>query len=141
MGHLLFVSTTPSPHLEEIARWTLHWILQNEIQVDSTIYACHSVGAASESIAKPLSQGNPPALVVLNHPVLENPDLLSFGALLRASIPETWILDLIETDSTLPQDREECFCLRKPLRQSDWEDVLAHIFLKASTPQWSRANA
>lgn len=140
MGHLFFVSARPNPHLEEIAGWTVQWILQKEIPVDSTLYACDSVAAARESIARPLSQGNPPALVVLDHQGLDNGELGAFGVLLRASVPETWVLDLVEPDSALPADREESFCLRKPLRQSDWEDVLAHIFLRARTPQWSRAD-
>ena len=138
MGHIFFVAPIPDGQLDQLAQWTLQWILQNEVQVDHTLYSCGSLDEAEASISIPLAHGVPPALVVLDHGV---PDrrITGFGQKLRACVPETWIIELVDDKSWLPDDMTQAFLVRKPVRREDWEDVLRHVFLHAPTPQWSRS--
>lgn len=137
MGHIFFIAPDSDEWLETLARWTVQWILRHDVPVDTTIYTCASLEQAQESLSAPLSQGNPPALVVIDH---SNPDpgVTRFGENLRACIPETWVIELVTGETPLPQDGDHAFLVRKPIQRADWEDVLQHVFLQARTPQWSR---
>lgn len=144
MGHIFLIQATPNDDLDILGRWTVQWILRNEIPIDTTLYTCVGLEQASMAIAEPLAQGTPPALVVIDHGEaglveLDRQAVTDFGERLRACIPETWIVELVGTLSLLPKDLQQAFLVPKPVRRSDWEDVLRHIFLHAPTPQWSRA--
>ena len=137
MGHIFFVAPTSDDQLETIARWTVQWILWNEVSVDTTIYTCASLDEAEASISIPLAHGIPPALVVIDHGE-PSPAITSFGQKLRTCVPEAWIIELVDNKSWLPDDMSQAFLVRKPVHREDWEEVLSHVFLQARTPQWSR---
>jgi len=140
VGHIFFVAPTSDEQLDLIARWTVQWVLNNEVSVDTTLYTCASLDEAEASISIPLAHGIPPALVVIDHGV-PSPQITAFGQKLRACVPEAWIVELVDNQSWLPEDVSQAFLVRKPVRREDWEDVLSHIFLQAGTPQWSRNQA
>jgi len=138
VGHIFFIAPNSDEWLDTLARWTVQWILRNEIPVDTTIYTCSSLEQAGESLAGPLAAGMPPALVVIDH-CKPDPAITRFGELLRSCIPETWVVEMVTGESPLPQDGESAFLVRKPVNRGDWEDVLQHVFIQARSPQWSRA--
>ena len=138
MGHIFFVAPISNELLDVIARWTVQWILRNDIALDTTIYTCASIEEAEASISIPLAHGTPPSLVVIDHGA---PDkrITAFGEQLRSCVPESWIIELVENKSWLPADISNAFLVRKPVQREDWEDVLAHVFLQSQSPQWSRS--
>lgn len=138
MGHIFFVAPTSNEQLDQLARWTVQWILRNDLPMDSTVYTCASIDEAEASISIPLAHGTPPALVVIDHGA-SNIQITRFGERLRACVPETWIVELVDSQSWLPQDLNQAFLVRKPINQEDWEDVLNHVLLQSHSPQWSRA--
>jgi hypothetical protein len=140
VGHIFFIAPDSSSRIDELARWTMQWILRSEVSCDSTIYTCASLDEAEASISIPLAHGIPPVLIVLDHGA---PDkrITAFGEKIRACVPETWVIELIDDRSWLPDDMQHAFLVRKPVIKADWEDVLSHVFLQAPTPQWSRSRS
>lgn len=138
MGHIIFVAPNSDEQLDQLAHWTMQWILENDIPLDSSIYSCNSLETAESTIANPLMAGHSPFLVVLGHgsPYQET---AQFGANLRASLPETWIIEIIDENSWLSADLEQAFFVKNTMQQGDWEDILQHIFIQAASPQWSRS--
>lgn len=140
MGHIFFIAPDSNEWLDTLARWTVQWILNHEIPVDTTIFTCCSLEQASESLSQPLANGTPPALVVIDH-CKADPAVTRFGELLRACIPETWVIEMVTGETPLPRDGEQAFLVRKPVNRADWEDVLHYVFVQARTPQWSRVQS
>lgn len=138
MGHIFFVAPSSSELLDVIARWTVQWILRNEVPLDTTVYTCASIEEAEASISIPLAHGTPPALIVIDHGA-PNPQITRFGEKLRSCVPESWIVELVDNKSWLPTDTANAFLVRKPVNREDWEDVLSHVFLQSQSPQWSRS--
>ena len=138
VGHIFFIAPDSGDWLDTLARWTVQWILRNEIPIDTTIYTCSSLEQANETLAEPLAAGSPPALVVIDH-TNQDPAITRFGELLRSCIPETWVIEMVTGETPLPQDGDQAFLVHKPIRRGDWEDVLQHVFVQARSPQWSRA--
>ena len=138
VGHIFFIAPKSDELLETLARWTVQWILRNEIPVDTTIYTCASIDEAEASIAIPLAHGLPPTLIVVDHGA-PDPEITAFGEKLRMCVPETWVIELVDDKSWLPADMQHAFLVRKPVRSDDWDEVLSHVFLQARTPQWSRS--
>ncbi len=137
MGHIFFVAPSSNSLLDELARWTVQWILRNEVStLNSTVYACESIEEAEASISIPLAHGEPPALIVIDHGA-SNQKIAAFGEKLRACVPESWIIELVDSDSWLPNDLSHAFLVRKPIKREDWENILTHIILQSATPQWS----
>lgn len=138
MGHIFFVAPSSNDLLDELARWTVQWILGNEVSsISSTVYACESLEEAEASISIPLAHGEPPALIVIDHGA-SNQRITAFGEKIRACVPESWVVELVEADSWLPSDLAHAFLVKKPIQREDWENLLQHILLHSATPQWSR---
>jgi len=137
LGHIFFVAPVSDEQMDVLAQWTVQWILNNEIPIDTTIYTCSSIDEAEASISVPLAQGTPPALIVIDHGA-PDPRITAFGEKLRSCVPESWIIELVDNRSWLPADLHNAFLVRKPIHRRDWDDVLSHVFLQSHNPQWSR---
>ncbi len=137
MGHIFFIAPTPDTNLDEISEWTLFWLLEHNLVPDTAIYNCHTVRQALAAIEAPLSIGEPPALVVIDHSTPPREEIIKFADNLRNCIPESWILEIVPNDMPLPAAKENAFWVRKPVCKEDWIAVLDHVFFRAGTPQWS----
>ena len=125
-----------SEHSREISLWTMEWLEENHLYAGPCVYACTNTELALESLAKPLEEGQPPSLIIIDHSD-QIPGIEEFSHKIRSCLPECWIVDLVRKHSHLPLDLT-AFVIKKPVRKDDWLDILTHIYLKASTPQWSR---
>lgn len=112
-------------------------MLSHDIPADTAIYTCKGIEQGEKALDTPLSQGESPALIVLDHGVKPTAESVAFGNRLRDLIPESWIVELVEKDYPISKQSDEAFFLPKPIRKSDWEDVLQHVFVEAGSPQWS----
>lgn len=139
MGHIFFIAPNEDSNLDDIAQWTLYWLLEHNLIPDTAIYNCHNLRQALVAIEAPLSAGEAPALVVLDHTTPPKEESIQFATKLHDCIPESWIVEIIPKDMPLPQVQENSFWILKPVGKDDWIAVLEHIFLKAGTPQWSAA--
>ncbi|NLB64208.1 MAG: hypothetical protein GX801_08915 [Fibrobacter sp.] len=137
MGHIIFVAPNSDEQLDKLAHWTVEWILENEIPMDSSIYSCNSLATAEASIANPLFENTSPFLVVLGHGH-PHKETAAFGENLRSCLPETWIIEIIDDKSRLCKNLENAFFVKSPVHRQDWQNILQHIFIEAASPQWSR---
>jgi hypothetical protein len=135
-GYIILIAEA-TLEAEILSSWTVDWILEHEVSVEPTVYLVDNLDLARKSIEVPLAQAIPPALVILDHSHGRG-EVESFSKFLKESIPETWIIDLLTPDSTLPSE-SQIFALFKPIRKEDWEGVLTHVFGLAGSPQWSKA--
>lgn len=137
MGHIFFIAPDADSNLDEIAQWTLYWLLEHNLIPDTAVYNCHNLRQALVAIEAPLAIGEAPALVVLDHSTPPKEEVLEFAQKLHNCIPESWIVEIVPKEMPLPQIQENSFWISKPVCRADWIAVLEHIFLKAGTPQWS----
>lgn len=114
-------------------------MLSHAFSADTAIYACKGLEQGAEALETPLSQGESPALIVLDHGRTPSEKSIAFGKRLRDAIPESWIVELVESDYPTPEKSDDAFFMQKPVRRPDWEDVLQHVFVEACSPQWSNA--
>lgn len=136
VGNIFFIAPQEESPLDEIAQWTLQWVLESQIPVDTFIHSCNSLEQAERALEKKMSIGDPPALIVFDHLESPTPESIRFSQKIRACIPETWTVELVPNTMPLPSE-EDSFWLRKPIIKEDWIEVLNHIRLKAASPQWS----
>lgn len=139
MGHIFFISDDPATDLSEIANWTLDWMLSHDISADTAIYTCKGIAQGEKALDTPLSQGESPALIVLDHASTPTKESVLFGKRLRDAIPESWIVELVEKDYPIDRDSNEAFLLPKPVNKNSWDEVLQYVLDEATTPQWSNA--
>lgn len=140
MGHIFFITLDSSCNLDEIAQWTLFWLLDNDMVANTTLYTCSGLEQAYRALEKPLKTGNSPALIVIDYPMQPNPEMLQFVNRLRECIPETWIIEFIPRSMPIPSEKDRnLFWIPKPVCQEDWTDVLKHVCFQAASPQWSEA--
>lgn len=137
VGHIFFIADSSATDLSELSNWTLDWMLSHDMPADTAIYSCQGIRQGEKALETPLSQGESPALIVLDHGASPTSESVTFGKKLRDAIPESWIVELVEKDYPLPDRSDEAFFMPKPIRKSDWEDVLEHVFVEACSPQWS----
>ncbi len=136
-GHILLL-TTSVEHAEQIADWTVAWLIAKKLDPHPMVFVCHDLEMAERSLELPLQQAKPPALVILDHQG-KDPEMSRFSKKLRDCIPESWVVDLVSKEGLLPADPSSAHVIWKPTLREDWEDLLGHLFLRASTPQWSKA--
>ena len=141
MGHIFFISDDPATDLSEIANWTLDWMLSHDISADTAIYTCKGIAQGEKALDTPLSQGESPALIVLDHASAPTKESVLFGKRLRDAIPESWIVELVEKDYPVSKKSDDAFFMPKPIRKAEWEDVLQHVFVEAGSPQWSNVSS
>jgi hypothetical protein len=120
-----------------LSKWVMEWLELNHLYAGPAVYACTNMELAADSLQKPLDHGQAPSLIIVDHN-LNCPDISAFCAGIRNALPESWVIELVDHQSTIPYD-QSAFTLLKPLKKGDWDDILAHIYLKANSPQWSRA--
>ena len=137
MGHIFFIAPNSDSNLDEIAEWTLYWLLEHNLVPDTAIYNCHNLRQALVAIEAPLAIGEPPALIVLDHATPPQEETLQFATKLHNCIPESWIVEITPRDMPLPHVQEHSFWIQKPVSEADWKAVLEHVFLKAGSPQWT----
>ena len=141
MGHIVFISDDRETDLTELANWTLDWMLSHDIPADTAICTCKGIEQGEEALDPPLSQGESPALIVLDHGVKPTKKSIAFGNHLRDAIPESWIVELVEKDYPVSKKSDDAFFMPKPIRKAEWEDVLQHVFVEAGSPQWSNVSS
>ena len=113
MGHIFFISDDRATDLSELANWTLDWMLSNDISADTAIYTCKGLDQGEKALETPLSQGESPALVVLDHGMRPTKESVQFGNRLRDLIPESWVLELVEKDYPVDKKSDDSFLLQK----------------------------
>jgi|SRR5574344_2541924 hypothetical protein len=140
MGHIFFITLDSSCNLDEVAQWTLFWLLDHDMVANTTLYTCSGLEQAYRALEKPLKNGNSPALIVIDYPMQPNAEMIQFVHRLRECIPETWIVEFIPRSMPMPSNKEEhLFWIPKPVCEEDWTDVLKHVCFQAASPQWSEA--
>lgn len=140
MGHIFFITDSRSSDLSELSSWTLDWMLSHDQPADTAIYSCQGIEQGKQAIEAPLSAGESPELIVLDHGKAPTKESVAFGKRLRAAIPESWIVELVEKDYPMPDRNEDAFFMPKPICKNDWEEVLQHVFVEACSPQWSNVS-
>ena len=106
MGHIFFIAPDADSNLDEIAQWTLYWLLEHNLIPDTAIYNCHNLRQALVAIEAPLAIGEAPALVVLDHSTPPKEEVLEFAQKLHNCIPESWIVEIVPREMPLPQIQE-----------------------------------
>ncbi len=139
MGHIFFIADSRTTDLSEISNWTLDWMLSRDMPLDTAIYTCQGIEQGKKALQKPLSQGESPALIVLDHGTAPTEESVKFGESIRNAVPESWLVELVEKDFPISKNCEDAFLVKKPIQKSDWDDILQHVLEEASTPQWSNA--
>ncbi|MDR1759306.1 MAG: hypothetical protein LBR60_02125 [Fibrobacter sp.] len=137
MGTIFFIAPQEESQLDEMAQWTLQWVLENRIPVDTFIHSCSSLEQARRAIQKKMAIGDPPALIVFDHLGSPTPEAMRFGAEIRSGIPEAWTVELVPANMPLPAPEDDSFWLRRPVKKDDWIEVLNHVCRRAASPQWS----
>lgn len=137
MGHIFFIAPNEASNLDEIANWTLYWLLEHDLVPDTAIYTCQNLRQATVALEAPLNIGESPALVVVDHEEPPREETIEFAKNLRNCIPESWVIEMVPLSMPLPEANGDQFWIRKPVRKEEWLAVLEHVFLRASTPQWS----
>ncbi|HHX14956.1 MAG TPA: hypothetical protein GX724_02195 [Fibrobacter sp.] len=140
MGHIFFITPDSSCNLDEIAQWTLFWLLDHDMVTDTTLYTCSGLEQAYQALEKPLKNGDSPSLIVIDYPLNPNPEMIQFVNRLRECIPEAWIVEFIPKNMPLPPKKDDSlFWVSKPVSQESWVGILQHVCLQAASPQWSKA--
>lgn len=141
VGHIFFIAPDAGGTLDEIAQWTLRWMLLHDLPTDTSIYTCKSIAEAERALEAPITAGEPPALIVIDQGSSPRQESIRFADKLRQCIPEAWIIELVTSKMPMGRKTNEAFWLKKPVVKGDWEDVLQHVFIQAGSPQWSNAEA
>ena len=136
IGHIVAIAP-PSQELKRLSSWIISWVQDKDISIDPTVYTCSNTKLARHSLQVPLELGSPPSLIIIDHDINEE-DISAFAREVREGIPETWVIELASDNTIIPQENN-IFLLKKPFKKTEWEEILTHVFLKASTPQWSKA--
>jgi len=119
VGHIFFISDDRATDLTELANWTLDWMLSHDFPADTAIYTCKGIEQGEKALDTPLSQGESPALIVLDHGIKPTKESIAFGNRLHDLIPESWIVELVEKDYPISKQSDEAFFLPKPIRKAD----------------------
>ena len=141
MGHIFFISTDSSSNIDEIAQWTLFWLLDNDRALDTSFYTCSGIEQAYKALEQPLKNGNSPSLIVIDHPVKPSPSMIQFAEQLHNAIPETWIVEFISPNMPIPSKKNSphLFWMPKPISQENWIESLNYVLLESISPQWSKS--
>ena len=118
------------------SRWILEWIDRSGSDLERAVYLCDSADLARESLALPVSEGEPPGMVIVDRIATGgSPDL---ARLVSDCIPEAWVIEILsDSDTILPHDGQ--VALRRSARRDEWESMLHHCLHESPSPQWSRS--
>lgn len=136
-GHVLLISKD-APFAHQWSQFTADWLEKHGVDPNPIVYVCNDFSLAQKSIEIPLSIAQPPALVIIDHQ-LNDQDASIFSKKLRDCIPESWILDLVDRDNTLPIQFESAHIISKPVHEDDWNEFFHMMFFQAANPQWSKS--
>ena len=118
------------------SRWILDWIDRSGSDLERAIYLCDSAELARESLALPVSMGEPPGMVIIDREAAGGtPDL---ARQVSDCIPEAWVIEILG-DSDLIHTHEGLVALRRPARRDEWESMLHHCINESPSPQWSKS--
>jgi hypothetical protein len=133
-GGIFLISST-ADHAARWSRWILEWIERSGSDMEKSVYLCDSPDLARESLALPVREGEPPALVLIDRRTAGcTPDL---ARLVTDCIPEAWVVEILSDSDPLPPD-ESAFVLRESTGREEWESMLHHCLNESPSPQWSR---
>lgn len=138
MGHIFFIAPSSPGSLEKLSQWTLRWLLEHDLAIDSTMYTCNTIEDASSLLESALIFGQSPTLIIFDHSDRPTEKNLAFSKSLRDSIPESWIIEFVPDNMPIPQDSENLFWVRRPLSEDEWDETLNLVLLKSGSPQWAK---
>lgn len=113
------------------------WLGKNRPEVRPNLFLISVCDIALRAVARPIAIGEAPALIVADHK-LDPARVPVLADRLRDLFPESWVVEMVDETSAIPRS-PEALVLRKPVASNEWISFLEHIFLRAQTPQWSRA--
>lgn len=120
-----------------MSQWTLRWLLQNDLAEDSTMYTCNSIEDAQNLLESALIEGESPALIVFDHAERSKTTNLKFSKQLHASIPESWIVEIVPDDMPIEKSDGSLYWIRRPVNEEEWAETLEQVLLRTPTPQWA----
>ncbi len=120
-----------------MSQWTLRWLLQNDLAEDSTMYTCNSIEDAQNLLESALIEGESPALIVFDHAERSKTANLKFSKQLHASIPESWIVEIVPDDMPIEKSDGSLYWIRRPVNEEEWAETLEQVLLRTPTPQWA----
>ena len=132
----IFLICSDSEQGSRWSRWILEWIERSGSDLERAVYLCDSADLARESLAVPVSVGEPPGMVIVDRAAADgSPDL---ARLVADCIPEAWVIEILSDSDTL-DPASGLVVLRRSSRRDEWESMLHHCLHESPSPQWSRA--
>lgn len=132
----IFLITSHADKAARWSRWILEWIERSGSDLEKMIYLCDSPELARESLALPVREGDPPAIVIIDRST--QGCTADLARLVSDCIPETWVIEIL-ADTDAPPPEEGSTALRESARRDEWESLLHHCLHESPAPQWSRA--
>lgn len=131
----IFLISSGSDRAARWSRWILEWIERSGSDAEQCVYLCDSAELARESLSLPVSEGDPPGIVLIDR---QTPGCTAdLARLISDCIPEAWVVEILaDTDPMIPE--HSSFCLRESARREEWESMLHHCLHESPSPQWSR---
>lgn len=141
MGHIFFIAPSSPGSLEKLSQWTLRWLLEHDLAIDSTMYTCNSIEDATNLLESALIFGQSPTLIIFDHSDRPTEKNLAFSKALRDGIPESWIVEFVPDNMPIPEDTDNLFWVRRPLSEDEWDETLNLVLLKSGSPQWAKVES
>lgn len=117
------------------SRWILEWIERSGSDLERAVYLCDSADLARESLALPVSVGEPPGMVIVDRAATGGTSDLA--RMISDCIPEAWVIEILSDSDTVGVNG--LFALRRLARREEWESMLHHCLHECPAPQWSRS--
>ncbi|HNY29857.1 MAG TPA: hypothetical protein PKO15_03130 [Fibrobacteria bacterium] len=135
-GGIFLISANPD-HSAKWSRWILDWIERSGSDLENVVYLCDSPSLARESLALPVREGDPPAMVLVDR---STPGCDSdLAKMISDCIPETWVIEILAEQNAPSTENGAIMALRESARRDEWEAVLHHCLHESPAPQWSKA--
>lgn len=141
MGHIFFIAPSSPGSLEKLSQWTLRWLLEHDLAIDSTMYTCNTIEDATSLLDSALTFGQSPTLIIFDHSDRPTAKNLAFSKSLRDGIPESWIIELVPDNMPIPEETDNLFWVRRPLSEDEWYETLNLVLLKSGSPQWAKVES
>lgn len=138
MGHIFFIAPSSPGSLGKLSQWTLRWLLERDLAIDSTMYTCNSIEDATSLLESALNFGQSPTLIIFDHSDHPTEKNIAFSKALRDGIPESWIIEFVPDNMPVQQDDDNLFWVRRPLTEDEWDETLDLVLLKSGSPQWAK---
>ncbi len=132
----IFLICSDSEQGSRWSRWILEWIERSGSDLERAVYLCDSAELARESLALPVSVGEPPGMVIVDRVAAGGSQDLA--RLVADCIPEAWVIEILSDSDTI-DPASNLVVLRRSSRRDEWESMLHHCLHESPSPQWSRA--